>query len=210
MTLTPTLPNDAVISLNVGKVPSLNAFYASKHWIVRKKAKDTFKEDFLNQLNQYDKIEFKSVSVRLETNLGYDIDNCIMAVKFAMDALKDWGGVKDDTKVYFPKLTIIYNPDLEKNTSKIFFSGSLVDWKFQHRFVEDSNQHTMNYNLSSQTYESYIDLLEARVEAMQKRIDALEAVSNPVLNAELATQDFIFNKLFRWTTKRTLVGLRSA
>ena len=127
MTLTPTLPNDAVISLNVGKVPSLNAFYASKHWIVRKKAKDTFKEDFLNQLNQYDKIEFKSVSVRLETNLGYDIDNCIMAVKFAMDALKDWGGVKDDTKVYFPKLTIIYNPDLEKNTSKIFFSGSLVD-----------------------------------------------------------------------------------
>lgn len=55
----------------------------------------------------------------------------------------------------------------------------------------------MNYNLSSQTYESYIDLLEARVEAMQKRIDALEAVNNPVLNAELATQDFIFNKLFR-------------
>ena len=127
MTLTHTLPNDAVISLDVGKVPSLNAFYASKHWIVRKKAKDTFKEDFLNQLNQYDKIEFKSVSVRLETNLGYDIDNCIMAVKFAMDALKDWGGVKDDTKVYFPKLTIIYNPELEKNTSKIFFSGSLVD-----------------------------------------------------------------------------------
>jgi len=32
---------------------------------------------------------------------------------------------------------------------------------------------------------------------MQKRIDALEAVSNPVLNAELETQDFIFNKLFR-------------
>jgi len=67
----------------------------------------------------------------------------------------------------------------------------------------------MIYNLSPQTYESYIDLLEARVEAMQKRIDALEAVSNPVLKAELETQDFIFNKLFRWTTKRILVGLRS-
>ena len=67
----------------------------------------------------------------------------------------------------------------------------------------------MIYNLSPQTYESYIDLLEARIEAMQKRIDALEAVSNPVLNAELATQDFIFNKLFRWTTKRILVGLRN-
>lgn len=66
----------------------------------------------------------------------------------------------------------------------------------------------MIYNLSPQTYESYIDLLEARVEAMQKRIDALEAVSNPVLKAELETQDFIFNKLFRWPTKRILVGLR--
>lgn len=55
----------------------------------------------------------------------------------------------------------------------------------------------MIYNLSPQTYESYIDLLEARIEAMQKRIDALEAVNNPVLKAELETQDFIFNKLFR-------------
>jgi hypothetical protein len=50
-----------------------------------------------------------------------------MAVKFGMDAFKDWGGVKDDTKVYFPKLTIIYNPELEKNTSKLFFNGDLVD-----------------------------------------------------------------------------------
>jgi hypothetical protein len=54
----------------------------------------------------------------------------------------------------------------------------------------------MNYNLSPQSYES-IQMQEARIEAMQKRIDALEAVSNPVLKAELATQDFIFNKLFR-------------
>jgi hypothetical protein len=28
------------------------------------------------------------------------------------------------------------------------------------------------------------------------------------LNAELATQDFIFNKLFRWTTNCTFNGLR--
>ena len=67
----------------------------------------------------------------------------------------------------------------------------------------------MIYNLSPQSYESIIEMQEARIEAMQKRIDALEAVSNPVLKAELETQDFIFNKLFRWTTKRILVGLRS-
>lgn len=127
MTLIPTLPSVVDISVEIGKVPSLNAFYASKHWAIRKKAKDKFKAEVLEQLDQYDKFQFKSVAVRLETNLGYDIDNCIMAVKFSMDALKEWGGVKDDTKVYFPKLTIIYNPELEKNTSKIFFTGDLVD-----------------------------------------------------------------------------------
>jgi len=66
----------------------------------------------------------------------------------------------------------------------------------------------MNYNLSPQSYESIIEMQDARIEAMQKRIDALEAVSNPVLKAELATQDFIFNKLFRWTISCTSNGLR--
>ena len=127
MTLIHTLPKDAVIILEVGKVPSLNSFYASKHWIVRKKAKDKFKAELLEQLEQYDKIQFKKVIVRLETNLGYDIDNCIMAVKFGMDAFKDWGGIADDTKKHFPKLTIVHNPELEKNTSKLFFNGDLVD-----------------------------------------------------------------------------------
>lgn len=55
----------------------------------------------------------------------------------------------------------------------------------------------MNYNLSPQSYESIIEMQDARIEAMQKRIDALEAINNPVLRAELATQDFIFNKLFK-------------
>ena len=55
----------------------------------------------------------------------------------------------------------------------------------------------MNYNLSPQSYESIIEMQDARIEAMQKRIDALEAVNNPVLQADLATQNFIFNKLFK-------------
>ena len=38
----------------------------------------------------------------------------------------------------------------------------------------------MNYNLSPQSYEYIIQMQEARIEAMQNRIDALEAVSNPV------------------------------
>ena len=94
-----------------------------KHWIVRKKAKDKFAAQILEQLNQYDKITFKSVTVKIETNLRYDIDNCVMVAKFALDAFKDWGGIPDDSKKYIPKLTIEYNPELEKNTSKVFFKG---------------------------------------------------------------------------------------
>ena len=55
----------------------------------------------------------------------------------------------------------------------------------------------MAYHLSPESYESIIEMQDARIEAMQKRIDALEVVNNPVLQADLATQDFIFNKLFR-------------
>lgn len=63
------------------------------------------------------------------------------------------------------------------------------------------NGKTMNTNLnlalSPDQYEEILRFKEARIEAMQKRIEALEAIHNPVLKAEFETQDFIFNKLFR-------------
>ena len=55
----------------------------------------------------------------------------------------------------------------------------------------------MAYHLSPESYESIIQMQDARIEAMQRRIDALEVVNNPVLQADLATQDFIFNRPFR-------------
>jgi len=109
------------ISVEVGKVPSLNSFYASKHWIVRKKAKDKFKGEILDQLKGFDPVRFEKVIIRAEVNYRYDIDNCIMAVKFAMDAFKDWGGIPDDTKAYVCKVTIEDDSTLPKDTSKVFF-----------------------------------------------------------------------------------------
>lgn len=125
MTLTPTLQNAADIVVKVGKVPSLNAFYAAKHWAMRKKAKDKFKAEILEQLEAYDKITFKSVSVKLEVNYRYDIDNSVMACKFAMDAFKEWGGIQDDSPKYFKRLLIVQNTDLEADTAKIIFSEPL-------------------------------------------------------------------------------------
>lgn len=119
------MQNAADISVKVGKVPSLNQFYASKHWAVRKKAKDKFKGEVLAQLETYDKVSFKQVVVRIEVNYRYDIDNSIMAVKFAMDAFREWGGIHDDSPKYFKRLLIVQNTDLEEDTAKIIFSEPL-------------------------------------------------------------------------------------
>lgn len=121
------LPSVVDISVNVGKVPSLNAFYAGKHWIVRQKAKNKFKSEILDQLNQYDPIKLKSVTIRAEVNYRYDVDNCIMVVKFAMDAFKEWGGIDDDNPKHFNKLQIVYNELLPKDSAKVFFIGEKKD-----------------------------------------------------------------------------------
>jgi len=124
MTLISTLQSDVAISVEVGKVPSLNSFYASKHWIVRKKAKDKFKAEILEQLDQYDRVTFKRISVKALVNYRYDLDNSIMCIKFALDAFKDWGGIPDDTKAYVCKVSIQYDDTLPKDTAKVFFTQS--------------------------------------------------------------------------------------
>jgi hypothetical protein len=111
----------------VGKVPSLNAFYASKHWTVRAKAKDKHCGEVLAQLEKYDKYELKNVNIKCKVNYRYDIDNSIMAVKFALDAFRKWGGVKDDSRAYVRKLKLEHDPDIHPDTAEITFTGLLVN-----------------------------------------------------------------------------------
>lgn len=111
------------IEVTIGKIPSLNQFYAGKHWIVRKKYKDQFRSDVIAQLELLDPIQFESCIVKLRSNYRYDVDNTIMAVKFAVDALRSWGGIPDDTPKYIPKITLEHDPELEKNTAVIQFVG---------------------------------------------------------------------------------------
>ena len=47
-------------TVTVGKVPSLNAFYASKHWTVRAKAKEKHCGEVLQQLQDNDIVELGS------------------------------------------------------------------------------------------------------------------------------------------------------
>lgn len=117
---------DIEISVILSKVPSLNQFYASKHWIVRKKAKDKFTEEVLTQLAAYDKTRFQTITATLRHNYGYDNDNCIMAIKFALDALRKWGGIEDDNTNFVTKVTISRDHEITKNTGKVIFFGKGV------------------------------------------------------------------------------------
>ena len=111
----------------VGKVPSLNAFYASKHWTVRAKAKTKHCDEVMLQLAEYDLEQITDVQILCKVNYRYDIDNAIMAVKFALDAFKTWGGVKDDSRKYVHSLKLIHDTTIEKDTAEITFSGILVN-----------------------------------------------------------------------------------
>lgn len=117
---------DIEISVTLSKVPSLNQFYSSKHWIVRKKAKDKFTEEVLAQLATYDKTRFKTITATLRHNYGYDNDNCIMAIKFALDALRKWGGIEDDSTNFVTKIVISRDHEITKNTGKVIFFGKGV------------------------------------------------------------------------------------
>jgi hypothetical protein len=110
----------------VGKVPSLNAFYASKHWTVRAKAKTKHCDEVMLQLAEYDLEQITDVQILCKVNYRYDIDNAIMAVKFALDAFKTWGGVKDDSRTYVQSLKMVHDKSIPKDTAEITFTGLLV------------------------------------------------------------------------------------
>ena len=119
-------PRQLTYKVVVGKVPSLNAFYASKHWTVRAKAKEKHCGEVLQQLQQLDKYELAHVEIKCRVHYRYDLDNSVMAIKFALDAFKQWGGVKDDSPKYVDRIKMTYDPSLPKDTAEITFTGWVV------------------------------------------------------------------------------------
>jgi len=110
----------------VTKVPSLNAFYASRHWTVRKKAKDLHSDEVLAQLYAYDCVQITDVHITCLVNYRYDVDNSIMAVKFALDAFKKWGAIRDDSPKYVQQIKMVHDKSITKDTAEITFTGLVV------------------------------------------------------------------------------------
>ena len=119
-------PRQLTYKVVVGKVPSLNAFYASKHWTARVKAKELASREVMSQLEKYDLEQITDVHILCRVNYRYDIDNAIMAVKFALDAFKTWGGVKDDSRKYVKSLKMVHDTTITKDTAEITFTGMVV------------------------------------------------------------------------------------
>ena len=118
------------LEVTIGKVPSLNAFYASKHWTARKKAKDLCYADVMRQLVKLEKVTFYECCIEARVNYRYDIDNSIMAVKFALDAFRDWGGVPDDSPKYVKSVLIVKDTSLARDTARIIFRPVLQESLF--------------------------------------------------------------------------------
>jgi len=107
------------IVLTLGKVPSLNSFYAGSHWTKRKKAKDAALETIKEQLGANKGAPYNSFRVRANVRYRYDLDNSIIAIKFTSDALKTLGWIKDDSPKYFRHLLLVWTDEIPKDQAQI-------------------------------------------------------------------------------------------
>ena len=107
------------IVLTLGKVPSLNSFYAGSHWTKRKKAKDAALETIKGQLGHNQTTPYNSFRVTAYVRYRYDLDNSIIAIKFTSDALKTLGWIKDDSPKYFRHLSMVWTEQVPKDKAEI-------------------------------------------------------------------------------------------
>ena len=112
------------IVLTLGKVPSLNSFYAGSHWTKRKKAKDAALKEVKEQLGFNQDAPYNSFRVTANVRYRYDLDNSIISVKFTSDALKALGWIKDDSPKYFRRLLLVWKESLPANTAEIIITLS--------------------------------------------------------------------------------------
>jgi len=118
-----TMTDHTKIEVHLGKIPSLNKFYSSPHWTFRSKEKTKWREVVMQQLD-YD-FQFEYCVITAKVNYRYDLDNCIMAVKFTQDALVEAGLIKDDNKKFIKAVRIEPASDLPKDTSVIVIEGKI-------------------------------------------------------------------------------------
>lgn len=118
------MTDHSFIEIKLGKIPSLNKFYSSPHWTFRSKEKSKWRDIVMKQLD-YD-FQFEYCVITAKVNYRYDLDNCIMAIKFAQDALVEKGMIKDDNKKFIRAVRIEPANDIPKDSSIILIEGKII------------------------------------------------------------------------------------
>lgn len=96
---------------------SVNDYYSSKHWHVRSKIKEKYKDIFLSLFYPvFGKDKIKTYCIVVFFNNGYDVDNVVGIEKIFVDTLRYYGTTENDTKTYFKSLIIAADKTLPKNT----------------------------------------------------------------------------------------------
>ena len=112
------------VTVTLGKVPSLNSFYAGSHWTKRKKAKDAALQEIKEQLGYNTLPSYRSFRIVAYVRYRYDLDNSIIAIKFTSDALKTLGWVIDDSPKYFRRCLLVWKEQIPTNQAKIIITLS--------------------------------------------------------------------------------------
>jgi len=102
------------IELSLPKPPTLNTFYAGKHWAIRKKRKADYNTYIEKALSNYDKWNMESFALDIRYNCNYDVDNAIIAAKFVSDYLTANGYIPKDTPNYFTSQRTSFDKSLQK------------------------------------------------------------------------------------------------
>ena len=103
------------VTLNLPKPPSLNAFYAGRHWTARTRAKESYFKSIKEELKEIPNFTTERFSLSVRYNCRFDVDNSIICIKFLADYLRNNDYVIDDTPKYFMKQSTSFDPSLEKN-----------------------------------------------------------------------------------------------
>lgn len=103
------------IIVSLPKPPSLNQFYAGRHYAVRKKYKDKYWGEIEKAMDKLDKFTMDQMSIHVVYNCRFDVDNAICCCKFLADYLRNHGYIKDDNPKFFTSQSTKYDPTLEKD-----------------------------------------------------------------------------------------------
>jgi len=113
------MSNTLTLQLKLRKTISLNSLYAGKHWTYRKRIKDEYKKEVESELARYDHHTATGCSILIRYNTRYDVDNNVLVSKFVADTLVDHGWIPDDSRKYYDRLTITFDPTVEKNYCEV-------------------------------------------------------------------------------------------